>query len=632
MTKLKTDYAFVLLAFFLFINSSNVIADEDLSIFSPDKNLEFKLEEKDGALFFAFNHGGVSIIPISPLKMEIDGKIITNKVSVGQVALDEFKEKYSVRGVHTEAINHCNVGKVSLNSQQLDINYTLEIRVFNEGAAFRFIIPGEGERIPDESTTIHLPSKSEIWYHDLYWHYEGNHVKKYIEEVRNGEWMAPPLTVKLPDHGGYVVLSEAGLKDYAGMSFQANGNNGVVLNLGHNAPSGYPFAHDYSMEDAIRLAVPASIKGEIITPWRTISFGKDLHELVNNDLLTHLSPLPDKTYFPEGLDTEWIQPGRSVWTWLDGGERTLDGVKEFSRLAGELGFEYNIVDAFWNRWTEEDLRDLVEYSAKQGVEIWLWRHGRDVKEREERRDFFKMCQRLGVVGVKLDAFSHESKEFIDLYQACLADAAEFQLMVNFHGNNKPTGEVRAWPNEMTREGIRGLEYGRTQQSWSVHNTTLPFTRLLAGHGDYTPVVFGERRLDTSWAHQIGTAIVFTSPLLVYGSHPQALLDNPAVEIIKDIPSVWDETVVLPISNIGNVAAFARRKGEDWYLAVLNGPESKNLQLPLSFLGDGMYRATIGKDAQKHDAIKMEKAFVKCKDTLPVQMLSGGGFIVQFIKE
>ena len=97
---------------------------------------------------------------------------------------------------------------------------------------------------------------------------------------------------------------------------------------------------------------------------------------------------------------------------------------------------------------------------------------------------------------------------------------------------------------MAREGVYGLEQ-RSAPAWAQHNTTLAFTRYLAGAGDYTPVVFGERRKDTSWAHQIATAVVFTSPLLVFGGHPQSLLDNPAAELIKSLPSVWDETVVLP---------------------------------------------------------------------------------------
>jgi alpha-glucosidase len=270
-----------------------------------------------------------------------------------------------------------------------------------------------------------------------------------------------------------------------------------------------------------------------------------------------------------------------VWRYLDGGENTLEGMKEFSRLAGELGFEHNIVEGFWRRWSEDQMRELVDYSAKLKVGIWFWEHSRNLKTDDERRLFFERLNRVGVVGAKIDFFDHEAKEVIDHYQALLRSAAEHKIMLEFHGSNKPTGESRTWPNEMTRESIRGMEYRRMEQR-AVHNTTLPFTRFLAGHADYTPVHFGERRRETSWTHQIATAAVFTSPLMIYGAHPQSLLENPAVEMIKSIPSTWDETIVLEPSRIGELAAFARRKGDTWFLAILNGPNATTVKVPLLF--------------------------------------------------
>src|SRR5439155_21300661 len=136
-------------------------------------------------------------------------------------------------------------------------------------------------------------------------------------------------------------------------------------------------------------------------------------------------------------------------------------------------------------------------------------------------------------------------------------------------------------NEMTREAIRGMEY-RSMETRAVHNTTLPFTRFLAGHADYTPVHFGERRRETSWPHQIATAIVFTSSVMIYGANPKSIMDNPAADLIKSIPAVWDETVVPSGSEIGEVAMFARRKGATWFVGILNGSNARKIKLPLSF--------------------------------------------------
>src|SRR5262245_6369539 len=160
---------------------------------------------------------------------------------------------------------------------------------------------------------------------------------------------------------------------------------------------------------------------------------------------------------------------------------------------------------------------------------------------------------------------------------------------------------------MTREGVYGLEH-KGMKAWARLNTTLPFTRYLAGHGDYTPVHFGDRRRETSWPHQIATAAVFTSPLLVYGAHPKSMLENPAVEVIKSIPSVWDETIALPGCEIGELAIFARRRGETWFLAILNGPDERTIKVPLSFLGLGTYPGLLVRDDSKNAAsVRMEKA-------------------------
>jgi alpha-glucosidase len=174
-----------------------------------------------------------------------------------------------------------------------------------------------------------------------------------------------------------------------------------------------------------------------------------------------------------------------------------------------------------------------------------------------------------------------------------------------------------------------MEY-RSMNERAVHNTTLPFTRFLAGHADYTPVHFGERRRETSWAHQIATAAVFTSSLMIYGAHPKNILENPAVEMIKSIPSTWDETIVLPGSEIGETAVFARRKENTWFLAILNGANAKSVRIPLSFLGRGSYRAVSVRDKMDDPAaLTIENSEVRKNDSLTAEMRPGGGFIARF---
>jgi alpha-glucosidase len=595
---------------------------------SPRNRLQFDLHLVEGRLSYQVTRGDTVAIEPSRLGIVVDGVDLGDGVVIGAVENYGVHDRYPWRGVHAEAVNEARGARVTVMRRAGGPRYGVEIRAFDDGVAFRVIVPGSGARVPDAASAFRLPRGSVVWFHGLRDHYEAVYERKKIEDVRDGEWAAPPVTFKLPDGRGYGSITEANLRNYAGMALQADGANGFRERLAHAHPPGYPFTLRFGEEEAKRLAHPAAIEGAITTPWRVVLVGPDLNTLVNSDIVHNLCPPPDSRLFPQGMKTAWLRPGRAVWRYLDGGENTFEGIKEFSRLAGELGFEHQVVEGLWQRWTEDQLRELVDYSRERKVGIFVWRHRNTLGDPEKRRALFASLQKAGVVGVKVDFLDHEAKEVIDLYQAILKDAAEFQLMINFHGANKPAGEPRTWPNEMTREGIYGLEHKR-MEAWAAFNASFPFARMLAGHADYTPVVFGERRRETSWAHQIASAAILTSPLLVYGSHPAALLANPAVEIIKSIPSVWHETLVLPPSEIGELALFARRSGTTWFVAAMNGPAERTLKVNLGFLGRGRYRALLARD--KPDAaaaIEIDTKDVRRGDALAISMRAGGGFVAR----
>jgi alpha-glucosidase len=598
-------------------------------VVSPDQAVQFKVFLDRGSLTFSVSRKDRPVVEPSPLSFSVDGVNLTEGVTFGAVKAYRVKETYPWRGVHSQAVNHCNGATVALRHARSKTTYTLEMRAYNDGVAFRTAVPGtKAERVPDEATRFVFPAGCTVWYHGLGGHYEGVHAKKAVADVKEGEWAAPPLTVKLPRGAGYAAVTEAALVNYSGMALQADGRRGFRLVLGHKHPISYPFKLRYP-RDIERLSKPAAVAGTITSPWRVILVGADLNALVNADVIANLCPPPDPKLFPKGIRTAWVKPGRAVWKYLDGGQNTLAGMKEFCKLAGGLGFEYCVIEGFWRRWTDTDLKDLVKYGKARGVGIWLWKHSRELRDPKARRTFFRKCQDLGVAGVKVDFFDHEAKEIIDLYQALLREAAEHRLLVNFHGSNKPTGEPRTWPNELVREAVRGMEASRLKER-ARHDATLPFTRYLAGHADYTPVHFGARRGDTTWAHQVASAAVFTAPLLTYAAHPQKLRDNPCAPVIKSIPATWDETVVLPESEIGDIAAFARRSGDTWFLAVLNGPAARTLRVPLKFFGKAESSALLIRDDPNDPAaVKVEKTGARRGDTLTIRMSAGGGFIARF---
>ena len=593
--------------------------------------MRLRIRLEAGRLTYDVTLGGQSVLDPSPLGVVVDGINLAEGVRTGKTERYHTNQTYATYGVHSTAADRSNAARLALRHVKSGAAFNIEARAYDSGVAFRYVVPGPPgkSRVPDEATVFRVPAGSTVWFHDLEGHYEGEHHKRAIEDVGDGEWAAPPLTFRLPGNSGYGSITEGGLVRYAGMALQAGRNGAFHARLGHDHPVSYPFALRFEPADWERLAKPAAIEGTISTPWRIVMAGADLNALVNCDIVSNVSAPPDPQYFPQGLGTSWIRPGRAVWRYLDGGENTLAGMREFSRLAGELGFEYNVVEGLWARWSPPELKQFCDYSRERGVGVILWKHRKDLGTPEARREFFDTLTKAGAAGAKIDFFDHEAKEVVDLYEELLREAAARRLVLVFHGANKPTGLARTWPNELTREGVRGMESRNAPRA--RHGATLLFTRLPAGPADYTPMHFGDRRNNSTVAHQIASAAMFAAPLLTYAAHPQNILNSPAVEVIRSIPSVWDETIVLPVSEIGEIAAFARRRGDTWFLAIMNGPGARAADIPLTFLGTGAYQAMEVRDSG--DTVVVEKpaagAPAGAGRTVHIGLGPGGGYLARF---
>ena len=594
---------------------------------SPGRNVAFEWRIEGAELAYRVSRGPVRVLEWSRAGIVVDGvNLASGATPVGAGRRSRTTEDYPTRGVHSIARHHSTNARYEFRAKT-GPPFALEVRVFDDGAAFRLIVPGSGTRIPDEATTFRLPAGSMTWTHDLHGHYEATYVKRVIDDVPTGDWAAPPVTYKLPGAGGYASITEAALTNYAGMALHADGRGGYAARLGHAHPVSYPYALRYTAEDVQRLAQPAAIDGPIVTPWRVIIASPDLNGLVNSDIVSNLAPPPDPALFPQGVATAWVKPGRAVWRYLDGGDNTYEGLKGFTEMAARLGYEYHVVEGVWRQWTPAQLKAFGEHARQHHVGVLLWKHSRDMQTPAQRKEFWELCRANGMAGAKIDFLDHEAKEVIDLYDAMLREAAQYQLVLNFHGANKPTGMDRTWPNELTREAVWGFEH-RGTAPWGPHNATLPFTRYLAGNGDYTPTVFGARRRETSWPHQIATAVVFTSTLLVFGGHPQSFLDSPAVDVLRAIPATWDETMVLPPSEIGDVAVMARRTGRDWFVAAVNGATARTVRVDPRFLGPGRYTATVVRDVPSDAAsMTVEKSELTRTSPLTFTLRPGGGFVV-----
>ncbi len=263
------------------------------------------------------------------------------------------------------------------------------------------------------------------------------------------------------------------------------------------------------------------------------------------------------------------------------------------------------------------------------MKILLWTYSADFEDPKYLEDTVQMCNRTGVAGLKIDFWDNEHKWIIDRYEKVMKTLAQHRLLVDFHGANKPTGLERTYPNIVGYEAIRGLEF---PGPYAQHDATLPFTRMLAGMADFNPTHFGARMADTTWAHQVATAVILQAPEMCYAANPANMLANPSVDVLKALPTVWDETVVLPFSEIREVAGFARRSGDTWFVAIMNGPYARTVRIKLSdFLGKGPregagYHATLLRDTDKPADLKVEHVTLAPGDAISVELRSGGGFV------
>lgn len=616
-------YCFLLLLVFFEINVS--IAKERYSMHSPDRVVNATLYAENGNLKYYVQAEKTRLIEPSILGINIDDHILGKAVSdIKFVSKTTISEKYPLRGKRLEAWNKCT--KYIFDITEGTLKYSIEFKLFDDGCAFRYLLKTEKKSslVRGELTTFTLTPKTRVWYFERnsVWKlrsYAGLWQRTAIDSLPNissqGPIQGKPLIVELPD-GGYVMFSEAGLYNYSGMRFKATGKRRLEVNFTEEA-DGF------------------TVNGDVITPWRVIGYAKDLNALVNTDIITNLNPAPDDKLYAE---TAYIKPGRAVWSWLTQHKEKdymlPNSEKKFIDSAQKLGFEFTLIDEGWeSKWADKwiQLQDLCRYGADRNVGVWIWKHSRDIRNPSVRDAFLDSVKAAGAVGVKTDFMNSESKELIDFEIGFLKACAARKLMVNFHGCHTSTGESRTYPNELTREGVRGLELNIMNEPIPAsHNAALPFTRFVTGHGDYTPGLFSNKG-NTTYAHQLAMFYLLESSFQCLADNPEYLSEpklEGAVKMLKTFPVTWDETIVLPGSKIGVLAAMARRKGDVWYVAVINGTNAKyQYHLALSFLKKGTtYSATFITDntdeSLQEQTVILDRSYQSVYELLPT-----GGLLI-----
>ena len=592
----------------------HIIRDESaVTITSPDHSAALVLTVDDNRLHYRLERDGQVFFKTAPLGVTVGTNVygtIASVDEIGDIQGTVTDEPREVNGRYAVADKPHTRVTVAIDAEPA---FRLEATVFDNGAAFRYILPDNGHcALKSEQTEFALPADSAVWAGEAHQYYETIN-KFYDPSVVGRVLLGTPATVKLAN-GKYAAILEGDLKAYPGMKLAWTAKNTYTV--------------DFDSSGSFTMS------GEVVSPWRILAIGDDLNELVNNTILYQVCETADQDLYSD----DWVQPGRATWSWITG--RTTDRVtpaimEDYTDYAAKLGFEYNIIDEGWVNWAgyQATLTDLAAQGSRYGVGQILWTgvtagesYGGKITCADDAYAFIDLLEKTGMKGGKIDFFTTENsvEMGVDIYRDILAYAAEKNLVINFHGCNKPTGYDVTYPNELNREAILGLESititDRKTQAQMF--TTQPFVRGLAGHADYTPAV------DT--AFHMAQLVLTDAPLQVIGSDPADILASPALEMIKSVPTVWEETVVMPQSALGQAAVIARKGANgSWYIGGINHlVDTKATELDLSlFLGEGTYTCEIWTD-ENGKPVK-ETRHVTAADTLTLPFEKLSGFIVRF---
>ncbi len=523
---------------------------------------------------------------------------------------------------------------------QQDDSLTLRFRVFNDGLGFRYAwsgAAGQAYTIQDELTAFNLPTDGQKWLqaYDSVWMYAPAYETFYQDELPIGKsapankngWSFPAL---FHTADAWLLLSEAALDGtYVGMHLNADPADGQYR-LRFPEPNE---AFD-SLHTRPEIALPWS------SPWRVIHLSDSLEDIVTSELVHHLAK-PSTV-----VNTDWIKPGKASWSWwyYSDSPQDYNQLTPYVDFAAEMGWKYSLVDANWNRMKNGDLAKLAAYAKEKDVRLLVWYNSggprnvvteeprNQMHEPEARRQAFAMLRELGVAGVKIDFFQSDKQPIIRQYIDILNDAAEYELLVNFHGCTLPRGWSRTYPHLLSMEAVFGAEAYKFAERYPdyapTQNTILPFTRNVVGPMDFTPVTLSNSTYPalTTPAHELALPVVFESGLLHLADRPEAYraLRPEAIQYLKDVPVVWDETRLVD-GYPGNHVILARQSGDTWYLAGIHQAETdKTYEVALDFLPEGTYALSLLEDGT--DELTFREETVARDQSLSVTLVPYGGFV------
>lgn len=639
---------------------------QDTSVTSPDGSIQTRITlDEAGIPYLEVAADGEPLLTPSRLGLEADGMNLSSGFTLERVTRNSHDETWTQPwGENKSLRDHHNEMAVELRNDD-GIALVLRVRLFDDGMGFRYEYrtPADSLRLTDELTRFRFAQDGPSWSIDgNYDTYELPYRELPVSAVERAN---TPFTFCVGRH--YGSIHEAALYDYPEMHLLREDSLCFKAEL---AP----------LPDGVK----AYLGGSFTTPWRTLQLGDRAVDLINSALILNLNE-PSKI-----ADTSWIRPQKYVGVWWGmhlgthvwtlgprHGATTENAIRhiDFAAANNIQGVLFEGWNRGWENWggnqefdyvepyEDFDLERIARYAADKGIELWMHNEtGGNIPDYEAHmEEAMKRYAELGIHTLKTgyaggfrDGYSHHSQYGVQHYQRVVELAARYGIMLDVHEPIKETGIRRTWPNMMTREGARGMEWN----AWSEGNSaeylcTLPFVRLLSGPMDYTPGIFDiyyERAkadpgriqwngdnsqccIKTTLARQIANWVIIYSPLQMASDLIENYEGHPAFQFFRDFDADCDWSEALQ-GEIGDWIVVARRAGDRYFLGAGTDDQPRTIDQPLDFLKPGVtYDARIYADDPQSTLrtdYRIEERRVTAADTLRIEMAASGGCAVSFL--
>ncbi|SDQ51106.1 glycoside hydrolase family 97 protein [Flagellimonas zhangzhouensis] len=557
----------------------------------------------NGQPYYLLYHQNELVLDTSYLGLKLEGMDLSKNLKFSEVKpVQKISDSYQLfHGKQKDIIYNADRYSVIFNTetgQTLECQFDLS----ENGFAYRYLISGDENQsiaISEEASSYGFPEKTKAWMQPMSKAKTGwsetnpSYEEHYLMEI--------PVNTSPPIGEGYVypalfntndtwlLVSESDLhENYAGTRLKYDENlEGLQVT--------FPQKEEIFPGGGLLPKGQTSIR----TPWRTVAVG-GLNDIVESTLGTDLAaPAID-------MDTSFVQGGLATWSWVLLKDDRIDyeTSHQFIDYAASMNWPYTLIDVNWDQKIGfERMQELIDYAASKNVKVILWYNSSGdwnstpytpkskLLTKEGRRAEFERLQKMGVGGLKIDFFGGDGQSMIAYYHDILKDAAEFGLLINFHGATLPRGWQRTYPHLMTMESIKGQEFITFEQPIAdlqpSHSAVIPFTRNVYDPMDFTPMVLDSipninRRTTTTF--ELALPILFTSGIQHIAEIPEGIEKMPdsIIELLQGIPTQWDEVKFLD-GYPGKEIILARRKGNDWYIVGINGEAQEKIwDLDLSF--------------------------------------------------